>query len=383
MLKFKPTRRFNKPAIVIDVGSHSLKGLVFQSRGEDRFEIIAKKQVKLPFIRSGFARDENLFSRTAVKLHELIIDLIRVAEDKPERLILAMGSNASSFHLDIWTARLAMHGSRLSKNLLAQYFDNLKKQHLGENPSSLAFLQEIDFNGHPIHIEHLWEKTFRTGDFLTLNFKVLLLETAPEMLAIFRTISETFKGIAIELIPLALAQKKVIVKKLNIRDALLVDVGGERTLLARLKNGLLVGLKSFPLGGREFLWNIAKAAGTTCAEAEDLKKQYSQGILNKNLTPKVKKAIDDSLSIWKHKFKESVGFLHHTGPLTENILLFGGGGRLPEIRASLRDEWFRDFSHLDRPEVKILGGETLFKGHTSGGEIQGPEDFGLASLMLY
>ena len=66
------------------------------------------------------------------------------------------------------------------------------------------------------------------------------------------------------------------------------------------------------------------------------------------------------------------------------VLLFGGGAYLPEIVSILRGtDWLGGFSYHTVPEVKILEASNFFQGNSLGGFLQGPEDVGLASLVIY
>ena len=43
----------------------------------------------------------------------------------------------------------------------------------------------------------------------------------------------------------------------------------------------------------------------------------------------------------------------------------------------------RGFSHIDRPLLHVMEGREVFEGDSLGGHLQGPEEFGLGSLMIY
>ena len=98
----------------------------------------------------------------------------------------------------------------------------------------------------------------------------------------------------------------------------------------------------FPMGVGLFVKGIAKIAGVSLEEAEDQRRQYLQGITDPARREKLTQFLSGESEEWKKKFLETRESFYHIGLLPEDVVLFGGGAEMPEIRTILRDpEWMK------------------------------------------
>ena len=203
----------------------------------------------------------------------------------------------------------------------------------------------------------------------------------PEMACTLEEVKKGLSGLRIDFYPNFLAQKEVLTSVLKLQNSLIIDVGGETTALALLKNGSLEQTTFFPLGGRHFLRGISKVSGMSFEEAEDLKRQHAQGLLNQEVQKRLHNFIRQELEMWKKMFLAGLDIFYHFGPLPPQVILIGGGANIPEINSAVLGNWLKSFSYEEYPKVNNLRGDSVFGGDSLGGALQGSEDFNLAALI--
>ena len=129
---------------------------------------------------------------------------------------------------------------------------------------------------------------------------------------------------------------------------------------------------------------IARAAGISFDEAEDLKRQYADGHISEERKKMIRSFIGQETDFWKKKFLESLDAFYRLGPLPPDVLLFGGGSNMEDIAAYLREGgWLQDFSYAKSASVRMLHGSDLFEGSSLKGFLHGPDEFALGSLIHY
>lgn len=113
-------------------------------------------------------------------------------------------------------------------------------------------------------------------------------------------------------------------------------------------------------------------------------REYAEGAAHLGLPAAVPDACREAAGEWKRMFVRALDAFYATGPLASQVLLTGGGSRLAEIRREAQaSDWLGGFSFSRTPSVRVLDGAAFFGGDTLGGNLNGPEDAGLAALMIY
>lgn len=372
-------RKKQKLYAAVDVGSHFIRALIFEERKNDPVPKVVKKMViKLP---ASYDK-ERIFG----KMRELMFAMVKELERIPEKITIALGPHLVEHSLKVWTVPKVNSGKKLTRKDLNLYLSNLFSENRPKELSSLAYPQGLLINDYPVSLRDLESSKPLTvlSPEVDLSFKVVLLTFSPEIGKILSDMKESLGGMPIEFTPLVLAFKEALSRSLGIKDAFLVDVGGEETTLIFLRGGEIREVSKFPVGARHFIRGIAAAASMSFEEAEDANRQYIQGMLTESKKKELGDFLKKETEVWKRGFLEAMNPFYRVGLLPAKILLFGGGAYLPEIAEALRSpEWFKNFSYHDSPELKILEASALFEGNTLNGFIKGPEDVSLASLIIY
>ena len=375
-----PTRLFSKSKTrlyaVIDIGSYSIKSVIFEkSAAPGKIPKIFKKTaLKLQFSQEP--------SSIVSKLREMLFAMVRELEVVPEKITVGIGPSLGKYLYQRWSIRPTGGEKIISKRELAKYFQNLFEQHRDPSLAMIAYPAEVYANGYYIYNEGSFPVLERSS-IKEVAFHTLALVFIPEIGISLADTKRSLGGLPIDFIPLAAAEKHAVAEFLKISDVLLVDVGGEETTLVLLKEGRLAEVASFPFGGQHFLRGIAKIASISLEEAEDLKRQYAEGLISGAVKNTLSDFLADESNLWKSMFLRELDNFYPFGPLSKAVFLSGEGAYLPEISAILRSSWMQNFSYADSPEVRIIHGSSIFGGDSLGGFIQGPEDIGLASLITY
>jgi cell division protein FtsA len=141
--------------------------------------------------------------------------------------------------------------------------------------------------------------------------------------------------------------------------ALFVDVGGGTTDVALVRHGGIEGTRMFALGGRAFTKSIADRMDLPFPRAEELKVDYSRG-LPVDRRAEVARIIADDVAIWSAGVELVLEELAEGDLLPGRVYLCGGGSRLPEIVAILKDEKFwRRLPFSRPPEVVLMSPELV------------------------
>lgn len=365
--------------VTIDIGSHSLKGIIFERplKNAGLPKILNKKVVPLPVFSEPSETETDILNRPLVKLQKFSLDLVNQT-GHPTKITFGFGPNLASLSIKEWGVEIRGFPKNLSAAEVHGYLENLKKQNLGQNQNTLVFPLETKLNGYILKSFNI-----RKPKNAELEFRVMLAELREPVKKIFSDLTKILGGTEIEFIPLILPELSAL-KSLGIHNAFGLDVGGEETVIFLLKDDMLRQIKFFPLAGRHFIRGIAKTASISFAEAEDFKRQHIQGLADLGHRNQVHDFLKQEAASWGKNLLDNLEHFYHVGPIPVQVLVFGGGANLPEILSVIRaGNWLKNYSYAEFPKVNVLRGDAVFSGDSLGGFIQGPDDFSLASLLGY
>ena len=379
--------------------------------------------------------------RVVKELRGLLFGLVKNFERIPERITIALGPSLAKLSLPTWTLRFEGSEKVLTRRDLSLHFYNLLAQHRDWKQMIIPYPLALTQNGYllrkklqPAGWQQCPTSCLEVGDFSRmpvrgeLGFQTLILTLEENLGNDLVFLKKSLGGMPIEFVPLPATHIEGILAPLSLHDVLLVDIGGDYTTLSYFQDGLIKQISAFPVGGH-FMNNIVEATSDLPQGADAVKKNYVKGLLpgrqaekagspshpgshgwkvvgpsaifggrveewsfrreaNRDGSPTRKggegSLILESSKIWERYFLEALKNFYHLGPLSEKVLVFGGGAHIPEVVEIIRrGDWFKELSYLDSPRVRILGAQNLFVGDSLGGFLQGPEETGLASLLIY
>ena len=136
--------------------------------------------------------------------------------------------------------------------------------------------------------------------------------------------------------------------------ALFIDVGGGTTDIALVRQGGIEGTHMFALGGRAFTKSLADRLELPFALAEEVKVDFAKG-LKIDRYDEVAEIIAEDVAVWAAGVELVLEEFAKSGMLPGRLYLCGGGARLPQIGAALRDPAFaRNLPFARPPQVEAI-----------------------------
>jgi cell division protein FtsA len=139
-------------------------------------------------------------------------------------------------------------------------------------------------------------------------------------------------------------------RQIQQQGALFIDVGGGTTDVALVRQGGVEGTRMFALGGRAFTKSIADRLELPFARAEELKVDFSRGLVLDE-QPQVERSVAEDVAVWSAGVELVLEEFGQAGMLPARIYLCGGGARLPQLADALRQTDFARRLPFVRPPV--------------------------------
>jgi cell division protein FtsA len=138
------------------------------------------------------------------------------------------------------------------------------------------------------------------------------------------------------------------------QGALFIDVGGGTTDVALVRQGGIEGTRMFALGGRAFTKSLADRLELPFQRAEEIKVDFAKGVKVER-QQEVEEIIGEDVAVWAAGVELVLEEFAKTGMLPGRIYLCGGGARLPQIAAALREhEFSRRMPFVRPPRVEAI-----------------------------
>lgn len=368
-------QRRRRSYIAIDFGSHSIKVAIFEKPITGIVPVNINKIV-MRLIHG--LRDSQAFA----SLNELLNSMLKEKQRTPEKIVIGIGPNMAETSFQEWKIGSLHLRELLTPTHIQQYFQQLFNEHRDEDHAFLGYPISIEINGYPADISSL--ASYDGPAIKEITFHAVMLKFSDEAGSAFGDLKKVFSGIPIEFIPLQAIAGEVLGASCAIHDGILVDIGGSVTTVMFIKQGSLIHLNSFPIGTHRFSHRIIKARGGKFVEAQDLTRQYSQGLISKEDQMKLSHVFSEEMTEWKNAFIHSLEIFYPVAPLPRDVYIYGGGSYIPEVRSAFwAPEVLKNFSSYDSLNVHIIQAPQIFNNDPLQGLIKGPEDVGLASLMYY
>jgi len=136
-------------------------------------------------------------------------------------------------------------------------------------------------------------------------------------------------------------------------DGLFLDVGGEKTRIFLAKEGILEKMGEFKAGANSFSRLLSEDLGLLENESRDLMHRYATGQLTDQSSQRIREFFEEAKRSWFSLLKEKLKKMKFGGFPSE-ILIFGGGAVLPEIKEVLENGNWEEISFLGQPKARIL-----------------------------
>ena len=350
----------------LDVGTEFAKALVFEiDDGIGVVRGVGRKRQGLAHMQSGTVADISaVVDNCAVALQEAE----EMAGFRPEQVVIGIAGELVKGFTTVVDQQRPKADLPITQPELAKLIEGVQRQAIREAERSVTWetgLQTVDVRLVHAAVVGAWIDGYAVTNpigFQGRNVRIAIFDAfAPLVhLGALQTVAAKLELelVAVVAEPYAVAR---VLDSEQVRQggALFVDVGGETTDVALVRQGGIEGTRMFALGGRAFTKSIADRLELPFPRAEALKVDYSRGIAG-DREADVREIVADDVAVWAAGVELVMEELAAGDLLPGRIYLCGGGSRLPEIEAALgTDEFSRHLPFARPPEVTILAPEQI------------------------
>lgn len=330
-------------------------------------------------------------ARLARKIRECVFRMVQRLEQVPEQIIIALGPTIAECVLHTWRAAPEKKSGMLTRQDINMQYHEIFKKETDLRRAAIVAPVWVRVNGYPLdgRADGRGENILPLARIEEIAFRVLSLSMTVENGAMFTEIKNTLGGMPISFVPLAVAYREAVVSGLAVRDSFVVDIGGSETTLVSLRDGGFSHAAFIPMGTRHGIQYLMKNNAYSFDEAQKAMRLHALALPGHTAggdgqNARVAAAASAAADRWKASFVSALGSFAATGPISPDLFLAGGGARFSELRAALlAPDWLGAVSYAAVPRLRILEGSSFFGGDSFGGYLAGPEDAGLASLVIY
>jgi len=380
-------------ALALDVGTDVVKALVFKiEKGKGRVVGVGRQKQRLGDMQNGAITDIN---GVIAGCQAAVDRAVEMAGFRPDQVILGIAGElvkgtTTTVHYERMRPQSKIDLPEL-KNIVHKIqwraFDQARKQLAWESGYS-----EIDVKLVNAAIVDVRIDGYKVSNPLGFQGKDVsiggLNAFAPLVhLAALQTLAAELK---LDLLSIV-AEPYAMARSMGVEDAsefsaIFMDVGGGTTDIAVVRNGGVEGTKMFALGGRIFTKRLAQTLGVSFAEAEKIKIDYADGLLNKTSEKSVQEALGADAQVWLSGVELSLEEFPRSELLPSKILLCGGASLLPEIKKVLQlRSWVKKLPFAKPPTVRFMRPEDVTNIIDETGKLTDPKDItpmALANLAI-
>ncbi len=156
---------------------------------------------------------------------------------------------------------------------------------------------------------------------------------------------------------------------------IIIDIGAGTTDVAVVRDGEILGIKMFSIGGRVFTKRIEKVLHTDYHEAESLKIKHGLKKLDDYREREIKKVIENDIKSWLLGVELALEEMEDIEEFPLQMYICGGGALLPEIvEGVMSHPWIQRLNFKKHPKVSILYPNKLENVHDLTRTVTDPLD---------
>ena len=137
-------------------------------------------------------------------------------------------------------------------------------------------------------------------------------------------------------------------------DGIFLDVGGATTQIFLVKAGRLEAVSEFEAGGKIFSQALSEKLGFKEQDSRIFKEKYSKRELSEESSERIKEILYFSFQTWFENLKSKLKEMRESTLLPSNIILFGGGSKLPEFKEILKAGPWENLLLDPKPNLEIF-----------------------------
>ncbi len=349
-------RAGKKDFLVLDIGTETVKALIFEKIGEkntllaasleyfDNFDLFDSKNFEAESIKETISRA--IQSLGAKELPENIFLGLPAAILKGKIFFQSFGRKKSKEPINDKEAEL------ISQEVLKNTKRTISQQAASESgilPKDIHFISlkilEIKIDGYEV-------PTLQGYNGENLVFRILIIFTLKDYFKNVERIAQAFNFKNFEILHLAEGLSKIQLP--TSENSIFLDIGGETTQIFLIKDGKLERIKEFEAGGKDFSRALSQTLGLRENEGRELKERYSKKLLSIETKNRISEILVKPQKEWYENLKARIKEINLKGLLPSIFFIFGGGSLLPGIQEILENGDWENFRFVNKPETKLI-----------------------------
>ena len=388
---FRLKRKKAETTVLIDVGTETVKSLLFEERGQeikilgssleyfDRYGIFDSRDFETDVLKKAISR---AIQNLGGQMNESVTRALAKGEDERSssttRALAKGGDEGKLRRRQTSSIILGLPAHILKARVIRQSFlrEESKKIIIDEKEEKEIFQEVLEKAKRNICQIYSEQSGILPEDIQFINLKILEIKIDGYRVPAI----QKYEGKTLDFIILAtflpshyLKKIKNIVESLGLTikaviqnaqglnfyidkttDKIFLDIGGTITQIFLVKDGVLEKIDEFPIGGQIFSKAISEKLGLREAEARILKERYSKRELSKESSERIKEIIWFPSQVWFRNLKLKLKEMTARHPIPLNIILFGGGSQLPDVQDILKNGDWESVSSGGKFEVQIF-----------------------------
>ncbi|MFA6082592.1 MAG: cell division FtsA domain-containing protein [Patescibacteria group bacterium] len=393
------SKKKNQYAISLDIGTEFVKALIFRIEGEKGYVVgVGRERQRLSDMQGGTVTD---IAGVISNCEKALKQAAEHAGVLPRQVIIGIaGELVKGLTTHVHYVRPNSR-QKIGLNELQEIVHQVQSKALEQAKTALAWEtghKEIDVrlvNSAVVEVKIDGYRVTNPIGFYGKDVSVGVFNSfAPIVhLGALQTIAEE---LGLDLLSIA-AEPYAVSRCLGMEEsvdfsAIFIDVGGGTTDIAVVRNGGVEGTKMFAIGGRSFTKRVANTLSLGFVEAEEMKINYANGLVEGEQKQALAKAIKADAEVWLSGVEltlEEFAAKSKTGDsdlLPTRILLCGGGSMLPEIYQTLKEaKWSKSLPFPHAPKVEYIMPKDVVAIADETGVLKDQQDvtpMGLANLAI-
>ncbi|SFA77822.1 cell division protein FtsA [Clostridium frigidicarnis] len=347
----------NNYIVGIDIGSSAIYGVIGKADKQGKLKILANTEVRCDGVKKGIVVN---ISSVAEALKECLEKMERIINLYIDEVFLGIPSGMCKLVSSTGIVAISNDEEVITNNEIKRVLNEAKVISIGKDEKVIDIIPEkfiIDDSyeiSNPLNMK---------GNRLEVVAKVVVCNEL-NLSALYKCFEEINVNVKGTMLQIHAASSFVLTQDDRRETVAIVDVGAQTTNLAIYKNGALVHMNSFELGGDNITGDIMYCTKVSFKEAEEFKKQYEKEGRNISDILIVRNGDEYTLQgdilcdIIEARIEEILGFIEKDlkeSPYSSNItsvILYGGGVSSYE---SLENIWKKIFN---KP-IYVLNEDTI------------------------
>jgi len=358
MQLFFPRREKKEQFLVLDIGTETIKTLIFEKIGEKNILSAAS----LEYLDSYDIPNQESPGIETIKdfISRIVQNLKKEIKRLPENTLLSLPANILRSKVILQSCR-----RKNPKGLIDEKEANLILEEVSsktEEAVSQILAEEIGILPKDLHLTSLkileikidgyQVPTLQGYNGKNLVFKILTTFLPEDY---FKNIEDIARELGLKRLEiLHPAQGLPTINLTEGENSIFLDIGGKTTQIFLIKDGKLEKTEQFEDGGVSFSQSLSQDLGISEKDGRELKERYSKKLLSIEVKNRISEILARPKIDWYNNLKLKIKEMNPKGLLPSIFYLFGGGSQLPEIQEILQEGNWQDIQFREEPKIKFL-----------------------------